>query len=344
MRQHQGEHLPVSRHIMSMNAVVVLLALLSGCAASATTARRPMPPCSVSLHDLRLGTGGPSMAPSSSSFKGQRILIDGAESFQPLVTAATTAFNAANGTHLSVVGNGSGHGLADVEAGEVQLGAADFSWQDSPNAAYYADLVDHPIAVVVFSLIVSQDLRGPIMNLTTEQIADIFSRIDTNWQQVGGTNEPISAIVAINSGADVILGKYALHGMISILPYGGATGIVGEPRSMSDAVRMVAFSKGAIGLASTSFLLNSPYGSNIIPICIDGYKPTVQDINSGHYLFWSYAHIYSKGSPGPLATAFLHYVTSPAFQSSELPAYGLLPIDQLTAQALATHPLPAGAI
>jgi ABC-type phosphate transport system substrate-binding protein len=65
--------------------------------------------------------------------------------------------------------NGIEMGLANVEAGSVDIGDSDI-----PAASNQSDLVDHQVAVVIFGVIVNKDVT--VTNITTAQLKQIYKR------------------------------------------------------------------------------------------------------------------------------------------------------------------------
>jgi phosphate transport system substrate-binding protein len=111
--------------------------------------------------------------------------------------------------------------------------------------------------------------------------------------------------------------------------------------STGSLVTAVGQSAGSIGYVATSFVLSGS-NPNVVPVCIDGGKPTVADINNNKYQFWSYEHAYTRGAPSATAQAFLDYVTSDAFQTTALPTKGFAQIKQITNQATISAHTPVG--
>jgi phosphate transport system substrate-binding protein len=79
----------------------------------------------------------------------------------------------------------------------------------SPDEKTYADekgvtLTESPIALDAFVFIVHPN--NPVKSLTDSQIRDIYTRTITNWRQVGGNDEDISAFVRPpNSGSQEVM-------------------------------------------------------------------------------------------------------------------------------------------
>src|SRR5260370_17210544 len=99
-----------------------------------------------------------------------------------------------------------------VEHGQADIGLSDIFVQDAPDPAVRSYvLTDYPVGVVVFTLMVTPDLKDVVHNITTDQLIDIYSGKATNWRSLGGPDEPITPIGReIGSGTQVSFEKYAL--------------------------------------------------------------------------------------------------------------------------------------
>jgi phosphate transport system substrate-binding protein len=324
-------------------ALAMLTAACGSASTSSSTSGAPstLTACHVTSSDLTVPASGttPAAPPVDATIKGMSLKGDGSSALQPLAAAAASAFDAAEGTSTSISAGGSGQGLSDVEKGNVQIGDSDIFYQDKSSTTGYTDLVDHRVAVVAFALVESSDLSTVVENLTSAQIANIYNGTYTNWNQVGGPNEAITVVNRpVGSGTRASFEKYVLNGATNEVPGNTLT-----QDSTGALVTIISQTKGAIGYASTGFVLNSQYSGSIFPVCIDGFGPTATNINTGSYKFWNYEHMYTKGAATPYETDLINYIESSAVQTTLLPTQGFLQISSLTSAATATHPLPAGA-
>ena len=323
-----------------LSLVVVLMATSCSHKAEQTVASTTLKVAHVTAADLKLTNPGttPALPKAIPALKGKTLQIDGSSALQPFFQAASKYFDKGMGTNTSAVANGSGNGLKDVESGSVKIGMSDFFAQESGTPTAFTDLVDHRVAVVAFTLVVSKDLKDSVWNLTTQQIKDIYTGKITNWAQIGGPNEAITVVNRpLASGTRATFRKYILGGIQE------NAGMTLQQDTTGAVATAINNGQGAIGYVATGFVLD-PQFSDIYPICIDGYGATAANINSGKYLYWSYEHAYTKGTPAKnsVEQAFLDYVVRPDVQASILPTLGYLQVDQLTPVALATHPLPEG--
>ena len=292
--------------------------------------------CSVTADQLSTGTGGTGVATKVTGVSG-KLTVDGSSALQPLVQAAAAEFDQANGTQTSVSAGGSGKGLSDVNSGAVQIGMSDvFASEKEATPGQYGALVDHQVAVVAFTLVVSNDLKGKVDNLTTDQIKQIYTGQVTNWSQLGGPNQLITVINRPPaSGTRATFKKWAL---------GGANEIAGNTLSQDSTGAVAAAIKatpGSIGYVSIGFV-TGPDKGDVSPICIDGAKATASDISAGKYDFWGIEHMYTKGPASSYAKALMQYILSDQVQKNDLLRLSYIPIGDVAAAAIQKH-TPTGA-
>lgn len=320
-------------------ATLMLAACTSGGGSPSTSTNASLTACSVSAADLAPKTTATGTAPKVSGLSGQKITADGSSALQPLIKQAAAEFDQANGTQSTINAGGSGQGLKDVEAGAVQIGMSDvFASQKAPtsNPHAYDDLTDHQVAAVVFTLVVNNDLKGKVGNLTSDEIKQIYTGQVTNWSQIGGPNEAITVFNRpTTSGTRATFDKYVLGGTTE------SAGSVAQDNTGAVAAA-VAGTKGSIGYISIGFAASQQYASQVSPVCIDGARAVAADVNSGKYSFWAIEHAYTKGPATGAAKALLTYVEGRQVQQNDLLALGYLPVSTVAQSALAAH-TPSGA-
>lgn len=325
---------------IALGAVVAATLAVAACgtpttSTGKTTTNASLTACSVTADQLVTGTGGTGTATKTTGISG-KLSVDGSSALQPLVQAAAAEFDQANGTQTSVAAGGSGKGLADVHGGAVQIGMSDvFAAQKEKTPGDYKDLVDHQVAVVAFTLVVSNDLQGKVDNLTTDEIQKIFTGQYTNWSQLGGPNELISVVNRpAASGTRSTFDKWVLDGTKETA---GSTLTEDNTGAVAAAVKATP---GSIGYVSIGFV-TGPHKGDISPICIDGAKATATDISSGTYKFWGIEHMYTKGPANAYEKALIQYVLSDQVQKNDLLRLSYIPIGQVAASAITAH-TPSG--
>jgi phosphate transport system substrate-binding protein len=319
-------------HVSVLLALPILIGL-NGCSSNAISRPAQKQTCHIDAADLASGAGGRSI-PTQFSAAGL-LTIDGSTALQPLFSDAAQTLVHTFGSSIVVNGGGSGQGLKDVESGTVQIGMSDFFAKEKATATQsYQDLVDHQVAAVPFTMVISPDIKDVITNLSTSQIYGIYTGKFTDWSQVGGPHESITVVLRqAGSGTRFSFQKYVLGDTtISDAPTGAITA-----DSTTDLIAAVGNHSGAIGYASTNFVTNAVAVNTLYPICIDGYGTNV---SNGTYRFWAYEHAYTKGEATGMAKAFLDVVTSASFQEQDIPALVFLRVNDLSDRAKATHPQP----
>lgn len=278
------------RMALLLGVAIALSILVSACGSSSTTTGSGS---TTGTTSSSLGTPGSYNCVSSS------ISASGSTALAPLVKAVAQKYESrCSGATITVNLGGSKTGLAQVEAGSVDIGDSDVP----ANTQTQSDLIDHQVAVVVFGIIVNKDVS--LTNITTAQLKQIYAGQVTNWSQIGGPNLPIVVVSRpASSGTRATFTKY----------------ILGEPETVSGPASLTTDStgtvitevgqiKGAIGYAATGPVRGN---SNLTLLSIDGVAPTSVNVESNTYKFWNIEHMYTKGQAKPLAQALIDYMTSP---------------------------------
>ncbi len=280
-----------SRVALMLGVAIAMSIIISACGSTTSTDSTPTPSGGSTSTASTLGTPG-----SYNCVQGS-ITASGSTALAPLVKAVATQYESkCSGATITVNLGGSKTGLANAEAGSSDIGDSDI-----PALSTQSDLVDHQVAVVIFGVIVNKDVT--LSNITTAQLKGIYSGKYTNWNQVGGPNLPIVVVSRpASSGTRATFAKYIL---------GGPETVSGPSHLTSDStgvvVTEVASTNGAIGYAATG---PAKANSGVTLLSIDGSAPTSDNAKSNAYKFWNIEHMYTKGTPKPLAQAFIDYMES----------------------------------
>lgn len=263
------------------------------------------------------GTKGQGAAPGGAKEElAGSITVVGSTAMQPLVEVAAQQFTQKNPKAQVVVqGGGSGTGLSQVAAGAAHIGNSDI-FAEEKQGIDASQLVDHKICAQGFALVVHPGVS--VDSLTKQQIKDIFTGKVTNWKEVGGPDQKIVIIHRPKgSGTRATFVRYVMDGVEDRAQ--------GMEQDSSGAVRkVVSETPGAISYLALPYLDKS-----LKALKIDGVEPTVENITTGKYPFWSYAHMYTKGQPQGLAKAFIDYMLSGEVQEQIVPKMGYIPITKM---------------
>ncbi|RLG70504.1 MAG: phosphate-binding protein [Methanobacteriota archaeon] len=126
--------------------------------------------------------------------KTYEITIKGSDTMVQMVSDLAEAFAEKNpGVKITVTGGGSGTGIAALLNKEVVMANAsrkikEKELETAKNRGL--DLVEIVVARDAISVVVNPE--NPVDRLTIDQIAKIYRGEITNWEQVGGKNQPIT--------------------------------------------------------------------------------------------------------------------------------------------------------
>jgi phosphate transport system substrate-binding protein len=242
------------------------------------------------------------------------ILIEGTSALQPFVSAIAPIFekqyrqltaevkgggNAIESANIQVQGGGSVVGLeamgqqkADITMTDIYADPATFA---SPK------LRDQIVVVIPYTLIVNSSLAAAIHSLTSQQVTDIFStHVIQNWSQLGGPDLPV---VPISEGDNIETHGNTDFFQTTVLNDNPEVGTPVNENSGGNVLDAVARTPGAIGYSPVPLVT----GTHVRPIAIDGLMATAENIESNHYHFWVYGHLYTiKGNEDSISS-FLHF-------------------------------------
>jgi phosphate transport system substrate-binding protein len=228
----------------------------------------------------------------------ESITFDGSTALFPLANDVANAYeDKCSGATITPKQSGSSAGLAAVSSGSVAIGNSDIF----ADPAKYPGLIDHQVAVVIFSVVLNKNVTH-VTNLTSQQITDIYTGEIANWKQVGGPNLPIVTIYRKpGSGTRVTFDTYVLNGVTEKTD---AASINGD--SSGDVATVVSQTAGGIAYVATSYA----QAKNLTTIKIDGVDDSEANVRNNTYKFWNIEHMYTKVQPTGLTKAFINYMGS----------------------------------
>ena len=239
---------------------------------------------------------------SDSSLSGT--ITAAGSALKPLADDAADSFlNDHPDVSITIDAGGSGEGLKQVSEGTVDIGNSDVAAEDKLDADKAKELVDHQVCVVTMAPIVNKDVaEAGVKSLTKEQLISIFTGKTTNWKEVGGPDESIVLVTRpTSSGTRATFQKYALDGNEE------ASNTSMETDDSGVLLQNVKDTKGAIGYVALSYLTGD---AGVATVAIDGAEPTLENTYAGKYPVWTFEHMYTKGEPDEVVSAFLDYIMS----------------------------------
>jgi ABC-type phosphate transport system substrate-binding protein len=259
--------------------------------------------------------------PIPSSCRGGHIAIEGSTAFAPAATQLAQAYTAVcRDASITVTANATFNGLDALSTPPSRKGdppAVQIAMSDGLAPAGYSALVGHPVAVIVFAVVVNR--QAGVFNLTTAQLRGIFAGKITNWRQVGGASMPVR-IVARTSGSGTrhtfdskVLGggepSPSSYDCVTRNALPSSPVIKCEVDSTKTLLQRVNSIPGAIGYAQITDASSYP---NVERVKINGWDPDIGAIEGNSYPYWTVEQLYTHGQPPStsLTAAFLSYMSS----------------------------------
>lgn len=243
---------------------------------------------------------------SESSTAKESIIVKGSDTVLPLSQAEAEEFMLKNqDSDITVIGGGSGVGIAALIDGEAEIAMASREMKESEIEKAKNNSIN-PVETVIGwdGIAVVVNPENPVTQLTFSQLQAIYDGNVSNWKDVGGEDRQITIISRDSSSGtyeyfkeEVLKGReYRQDALVE-----PATGAI---------VQEVAQNKGAIGYIGYAYLDNSTKA-----LTLDGgegnFVPaTEENILDGKYPLARQLYYYTNGEPQGLTREFMDYVLS----------------------------------
>lgn len=203
---------------------------------------------------------------TSKSLTGS-IALAGSTSMEKLCEAMSESFMTVNpGVTVTVEYTGSGAGIEAVTSGSVDIGDASRALKEDEIAG---GLVENVVAIDGIAVIT--DTSNSVTDVTSEELAKIYTGEISNWSELGGADQPI-----------VVIGREAGSGtrdaFEELLEVEDICAYAQELDSTGAVLAKVAATPGSIGYVSLDVL-----DDTVIGMKINGYEPTEEQILAGTY-------------------------------------------------------------
>src|SRR5262249_44735730 len=191
-----------------------------------------------------------------------------------------------------------------------------------PTRGHPVNLVAHRVAILVFAVVVNDQVGARVKTLSRVKLRRIFTGEYTNWNQiVPGFDKPIHVVGrSSTSGTRRAFEQQILGGRSEQQPNSddcearrdrsGTGGIRCERGDTQALLEEGQQTEGAIGYAELAAASNKPY---VATVQIDGTYPNAAGVRGRLYDFWTIEYAYTYGQPGSdsLVSGFLHYLSTP---------------------------------
>lgn len=234
-------------------AVMMLAGSLVGCGAGA--------PSSSTANE-----GGESVK-AEAALKGT-VSLAGSTSMEKLCEAMSESFmESYQDITVTVEYTGSGAGIEALTAGSIDIGNASRGLKDGEKEK---GAVENIVAIDGIAVIV--DKENTVADLTTEQLADIYTGKVANWSEFGGNDEAIVVIGREN-------GSGTRSAFEELLKVEDACEYAQELDSTGGVLAKVASTPGAIGYVSLDVV-----NETVQAVALNGVEATESNILAGDYL------------------------------------------------------------
>jgi phosphate transport system substrate-binding protein len=201
---------------------------------------------------------------------------------------------------------GTSYGLGALVGGFCDIaGASRLPTKEELEVAQYrnVELSDHVIGAYGVAVVVNE--ANPVVNLSKEQVRDIFTGAVTNWNAVGGADAPIRLYIR-----DPISGTYLGFKELAMENKAYAS----EQNLFTNYAAIVeAVGKDADGVGYSGFNIATNAGAKAVSI--GGVAPTAEAVNAEKYPYARMLHLFTnKATETPAALDFIQFVLSPGGQ------------------------------
>ena len=135
---------------------------------------------------LFMGSG---LTACNQSDNSEKLTLTGSSTVAPLASEIAKKFEAEHpDVRIDVQTGGSSRGLADAAQGLADLGMVSRALKDSETERF----TSYAIATDGIGIILASS--NPVSSLSDRQVVDIYTGKIDNWQQIGGTDAPITVV------------------------------------------------------------------------------------------------------------------------------------------------------
>lgn len=225
------------------------------------------------------------------------IKLAGSTSMEKLCEAMSESFMEKNpGVTVTVEYTGSGAGLESLAAGSVDIGNASRGLKDEEKAS---GEVENIVAIDGIAVITNKSCS--IKNVTSKDLAKIYTGEITDWAELGGEEQPI-----------IVIGREAGSGtrdaFEELLEVKDVCAYAQELDSTGAVLAKVAATPGAIGYVSLDVV-----DDTVSELKIDGVEPTEEEILAGNYMLQRPFVMATKGEiseQNELVQTWFNYINS----------------------------------
>ena len=291
----------MKRAMTLLLSLTLTAALLAGCGSEDAAS------------DDTTGDAGDTTTEDTATELSGTVSTDGSTSMEEVIGALGEQFMADNsGVSVTYNPTGSGSGIEAVKNGSCDIGLSSRALKDEEKES---GLTETTVALDGIAIIVNAE--NTVTDLSTDQIAQIYTGAVTDWSELGG-----------NAGAIAVIGRETgsgtRDGFESITGTEDACVLAQELSSTGAVIEAVRTTPGAIGYASLSAVEGQ---EGITVLTVDGVAPSEATVLDGTYTIQRPFVFVTKtdGQLSDVAQAFFDFATSTA-ANDLIAAAGAVPV------------------
>ena len=225
------------------------------------------------------------------------VIVAGSTSVQPYAEVLAEEFMILHpDIVIDIQGGGSSAGILAAKTGTSNLGMSSRVLKDEETSLWHVEIARDGLAVII-------NPDNPIVNLTLEQVSDIYSAKITKWSELGGPDEKIHIITREDGSGTRDAFTNLVMGESSITP----KAIV---QDSNGAVRqLVKDDPNAIGYISLGLV-----DDTVKALELDGVAATRENVLNGTYNLSRPFLFIAQEEPTGQTKEFMDYVLSPEGQ------------------------------
>ncbi len=231
-----------------------------------------------------------------------KLTLSGSSTIAPLAAELGKAFERHHGgVRVEVQAGGSSRGVADAQAGQVDLGMASRALKEEESAQ---GLVASTVALDGIGMIVHAD--NPVTELSAAQIVAIYRGTTRDWSAVGGSTAPITVVNKAEGRSTLEL--FLAHFKLKPEEV-RADLVIGDN---AQGLKSVAGNRNAIGYVSIgSAEVEIRLGAPIRLLPLEGIAASSDTVRAATFPLQRPLNLLTKGIPVGLAAEFIDFARSP---------------------------------
>lgn len=225
-----------------------------------------------------------------------KLVLTGSSTIAPLAVELGRRFEALHpGVRVDVQTGGSSRGINDTRKGIADIGMVSRTMKPDEQDLYAFTIALDGVGIIIHA-------SNPVIALTRQQIADIYTGKITNWREVGGKNARITVVNKAEgrSTLELFLSYFQLKNS-DIKPHI----VIGDNQQ---GIKTVAGNSHAVGYVSIGAAeYGAQHGVPIKLLPMDGVAASVVNVRNGSYPLSRPLNLITRMTPTGLVKQFLDF-------------------------------------